>query len=188
MRGTSRREFLRLSGAFAGTGWLASRLPLLLAVGQAACVAHEKQAAFKNLEAPVAADLAAISAQIIPSGDTPGAAEAGVIYFIDEALGDFMKPALQSVLDGVESVNRLVRETGAQQRFAEIEWQQQKSILVAIDQDPFFSLIHFMTIAGMFAMPKHGGNRDRLGWQLLGFQDQHGWQPPFGYYDREQQG
>jgi gluconate 2-dehydrogenase gamma chain len=33
-----------------------------------------------------AADVAAVTAQIIPSDDTPGAREAGVVYFIDRAL------------------------------------------------------------------------------------------------------
>jgi hypothetical protein len=36
----------------------------------------------------------------------------------------------------------------------------------------------------MFAMPSYGGNRDKLGWALIGFQDRHSWQPPFGYYDK----
>ncbi len=41
----------------------------------------------------------------------------------------------------------------------------------------------FLTHCGMFAMPSRGGNRDRSGWALLGFDNQHAWQPPFGYYD-----
>jgi hypothetical protein len=40
----------------------------------------------------------------------------------------------------------------------------------------------------MFALPKYGGNRDHVGWQLIGFPDQHIFQPPFGYYDREYPG
>jgi hypothetical protein len=35
----------------------------------------------------------------------------------------------------------------------------------------------------MFAMPSWGGNRERAGWALLGFDNRHAWQPPFGYYD-----
>jgi gluconate 2-dehydrogenase gamma chain len=44
-------------------------------------------------------------------------------------------------------------------------------------------MVHFLTVAGMFALPGYGGNRDKLGWALLGFEDHHAWQPPFGYYD-----
>jgi hypothetical protein len=40
----------------------------------------------------------------------------------------------------------------------------------------------------MFSMPAYGGNRNGAGWRLLGFQDMHVFQPPFGYYDRDYQG
>src|SRR5262249_26312627 len=39
------------------------------------------------LSAAEAADIEAVAAQIIPTDDTPGAKEAGVIHFIDRALG-----------------------------------------------------------------------------------------------------
>jgi hypothetical protein len=45
-----------------------------------------------------------------------------------------------------------------------------------------------LTLVGMFALPKYGGNRDGVGWKLLGFQDQHIFEPPFGYYDRDYPG
>ncbi|MGH8237656.1 MAG: hypothetical protein ACREXP_11635 [Steroidobacteraceae bacterium] len=32
------------------------------------------------------------------------------------------------------------------------------------------------------------GNLDGVGWKLLGFQDQHIFEPPFGYYDRDYPG
>jgi hypothetical protein len=37
-------------------------------------------------------------------------------------------------------------------------------------------------------MPKYGGNHDKAGWKLLGFEDRHVWQPPFGYYDKDYPG
>jgi hypothetical protein len=42
------------------------------------------------------------------------------------------------------------------------------------------------TAAGMFANPAYGGNRDKIGWKLLGFEDRYIWQQPFGYYDRDE--
>ena len=30
---------------------------------------------------------------------------------------------------------------------------------------------------------RYGGNRDRVGWKLIGFEDRMAYQPPFGYYD-----
>jgi len=40
----------------------------------------------------------------------------------------------------------------------------------------------------MFALPSYGGNRDGIGWTLLGFDDTHAYAPPFGYYDRDYAG
>ena len=40
----------------------------------------------------------------------------------------------------------------------------------------------------MFTLPSYGGNRDGVGWKLLGFQDAHVFYPPFGYYDRDYAG
>ena len=42
------------------------------------------------------------------------------------------------------------------------------------------------TAAGMFANPEYGGNRDKIGWKLIGFDDRFFWQAPFGYYDRDE--
>ena len=35
----------------------------------------------------------------------------------------------------------------------------------------------------MFADPSWGGNREKSGWKLLGFDDRAIWQSPFGFYD-----
>jgi hypothetical protein len=40
----------------------------------------------------------------------------------------------------------------------------------------------------MFALPGYGGNRDAAGWKLIGFEDRHVFQPPFGHYDRDYPG
>ena len=40
----------------------------------------------------------------------------------------------------------------------------------------------------MFTLPAYGGNRDRVGWKLIGFEDTHAFYPPFGYYDRDYPG
>jgi len=41
---------------------------------------------------------------------------------------------------------------------------------------------------GMFSDPSYGGNRNGIGWELLGFRNDHAYQPPFGYYDRDYPG
>jgi hypothetical protein len=39
---------------------------------------------------------------------------------------------------------------------------------------------------GTFALPSWGGNRDYMGWHLLGFEHQMTFQAPFGYYDAQE--
>jgi hypothetical protein len=36
---------------------------------------------------------------------------------------------------------------------------------------------------GFFSNPQYGGNRDKMGWKLIGFEDAFVFQPPFGFYD-----
>jgi hypothetical protein len=37
---------------------------------------------------------------------------------------------------------------------------------------------------GMFSNPSYGGNHQKSGWKMIGFEDRFAWSPPFGYYDR----
>ena len=52
----------------------------------------------------------------------------------------------------------------------------------------FFDQARLLTLCGMLSMPTYGGNRDGTGWKLLGFEDQHVFDAPFGYYDRDYPG
>src|SRR5580658_7789928 len=76
--------------------WLISTLSMATLPEILAAQEHAHQAvqsaeppAFGYLDKKAAADIEALAGEIIPSGDTPGAREAGVIYFIDRALSTF---------------------------------------------------------------------------------------------------
>lgn len=187
-RDPGRRAFLRTAGTAAGTSWLALQFPGLLAVAEAAAAARDAGAALVHLAPAEAAALEAIAARIIPTDETPGAREAGVIHFIDQALGDFMADAAGALRAGIGTVDSLAAEADEGKRFADLGPQGQDAILLTIEETPFFGLMHYLTVAGMFSLPSYGGNRDHLGWQLLGFDHRHGWAPPFGYYDAELMG
>ena len=62
----------------------------------------------------------------------------------------------------------------------------QADILRQLDAEhsAFFEVIRTATIQGMFSHPEYGGNRDKIGWKLIGFEDRFVWQEPFGDYDR----
>jgi gluconate 2-dehydrogenase gamma chain len=131
----------------------------------------------------------AIVAQIIPTDTTPGAREMGVARFIDHGLAGFLAPLPARFRTGLaefEAQYRLRNPHSPQ--FAslpparQIEWSQQ------VEHTRFFGSLQQLTVLGALAMPQYGGNRDGLGWQLIGFTDQHAFTPPFGYYDRDYPG
>jgi hypothetical protein len=64
-----------------------------------------------------------------------------------------------------------------------LTFDQQMQVLLSIEQTPFFNLVRTHTITGFFASPVHGGNHDKVGWELLGYDDALNHEAPFGYYD-----
>jgi gluconate 2-dehydrogenase gamma chain len=184
----SRRGFLKAAGSAAGAGWLAALWPAVLAAAEQAeqaAAARAAGVAFETLAAEDAADLAAIASQIFPSDGTPGATEAGVVYFMDSALRSFMVGAADSVLEGLGALNRKAAAVQPGARFSALPGPEQLKLLKAEEASPFFGTVRFMTIAGMFALPAYGGNQDHQGWKVLGFEHRHFWQPPFGFYDAQ---
>jgi len=183
---SNRRDFLATTFTLAGGGWLAVNAPMVLAAGEAAAGQREAGEPWAQLSGSEARCLTAVVDQIIPPDDLPGASEAGVVYFIDQALGGFMAAQAGVLRAGLAELDaRVQAESPGVPGFADLPFEQQTSMLQPIDTTPFFSLAIFLTHCGMFAMPSWGGNRDRAGWKLLGFDDRHAWQPPFGFYDAE---
>lgn len=181
---TSRRDFLKSGGSVMGVSWLALNSPLILAASQSAQTRLSEQAAFINISAADAVELGAIVDQIIPPDETPGATDTGVVYFIDEALGGFMAGVVPMLKQGLEDLSHSVESAGHQQnRFSGLTFEQQTALLKEVEETPFFTTLQFLTMMGMFCLPRYAGNRDNIGWDLLGFNHQHAWQPPFGYYD-----
>lgn len=59
-------------------------------------------------------------------------------------------------------------------------------LIRAIETTEFFELLRTHTLYGFLGNPSYGGNRDRVGWKLIGFEDRMAYQPPFGYYDAQE--
>jgi gluconate 2-dehydrogenase gamma chain len=180
----NRRAFLADTGKLAGAGWLALNLPLVLAAGRAAAEQAASGAAWVSVTAEEAVILAAVANQIIPPDDVPGAADLGVVHFIDQALAGFMSGAAETLREGLADLERrALKASPGHGGFAGLPFAEQTALLRDIETTPFFGQMIFLTHCGMFAMPQWGGNRDGAGWALLGFDSRHAWQPPFGYYD-----
>ena len=183
--GVNRRDFIRRAGAAASGGWLAAAWPELVSAAAFAREAHRSGAPLRVLTAAEATELDAISAQIIPSDDQlPGAREAGVVQFIDRALETFMAGALDGFRSGLGEFEDAVRAAHPEAAsFASLPHEAQSTMMLDLVERPLFGTIRFLTLAGMFALPSYGGNQNGAGWRLIGFDDRHVWEPPFGYYD-----
>jgi gluconate 2-dehydrogenase gamma chain len=174
-------------GTGAAAVWLAAETRDLVAAGARAAVAARTNAPFKVLTPEQAADLDAATSQIIPSDGTPGAHEANVVRFVDEYVAGFAK-------DQRDYLNKLLADLGkraAQQRkgarsFAALNPADQHAVIAALEKDksPYFGGLRWMTLAGMLANPEYGGNTNKAGWKMIGFDDRFSWAAPFGAYDR----
>ena len=183
----SRRDALRSLSAAMGLA-LASSWPDIARASHDAHAAAQAPAITSHtlLGSADAADVEALTSQIVPSDDTPGAREAGVIFFIDRALATFFAHWRESFMDGLaqfQSAARAAHPSAAS--FAALGGDQQIAFLHTVDATPFFDQARLLTLCGMFSNPSYGGNRAKLGWKLIGFEDQHVFEPPFGWYDRE---
>jgi gluconate 2-dehydrogenase gamma chain len=184
----SRRDFLYTSGAALHGAWIAANLPAIRAAAKHARAAAGTSAPFQTLSTAEARDLDAIAALIFPTDDTPGAREAGVIHFMDRALGDFAAESLEAIRAGLVELQATVdaAHPGAG-AFADLPLERQAAILTELEQreEPdFFDEVRTLTVQGMFALSSYGGNQHDVGWALLGFDASPVFRPPFGYYDR----
>ena len=187
----SRRQFLVGSASGLSSAWLALRWPGILAAQAHAerAAASGQPAPFQFFSADDAAEIEAVSAQIIPSDDAPGAREARVVYFIDHVLTTFDRDKQPAYTQGLKDLQHKTHELfpGAN-RFSSLSSAQQIQLLTAIEKTPFFELVRVHTIMGYLSLPEYGGNHDQAGWKLIGFEDQMTFEPPFGYYDSEYKG
>lgn len=105
--------------------------------------------------------VAAVSARILPTTDLPGAREADVAAFVSRQMAD---KHFRVFRDEIEA--GMKRYAG----FAASPATKQDERLAALQADDthLFQLLLTLTLEGAFADPRHGGNRDRAGWKLLG--------------------
>jgi len=184
----SRRLFLIRSLTGVSSAWLVLRLPDIVAAQEHAhhAAQSETPTKFELFTPEQATEVEAIAAQIIPTDDTPGAREARVIYFIDRALTTFDKDKQQQYVKGVKELQAKQKKMFKNSaRFSSLRSEDQIKVLKSIEKTPFFETVRVHTIMGFFADPSYGGNYDKIGWKLIGFQDDFYFKPPFGYYDRE---
>jgi gluconate 2-dehydrogenase gamma chain len=202
----SRRRFLSQAGIGVGAAWVSAHWPAMVAAATHAHQAVQSGTAYKfEFFTPAeATEIDALSARIIPTDDTPGAREAGVLYFIDRALVTFASDDQQKYRDGLPELQSQVREKfPGVEKFSAATVEQQDELLHAMEpQDEkapprrransvqtFLEALRVQTISGFLIDPEAGlGNRGGVGWKLIGREPEHSFQPPFGYYDKDYPG
>ena len=97
----------------------------------------------------------------------PGATEIGVVDYVDAAVAGDPAGLGELYRRGVERLDAETR-TRAEVAFADAPAELQDVVLAELEGTPFFETLLQHTREGLFADPVHGGNRDMLGWRLLG--------------------
>ena len=137
--------------------------------------------ALTTLSTRQARTVAAVAARIFPSDDLGiGAAEAGVLFYIDRSLGGALADLLPRYEEGVDALEVYCAAHHAVP-FAELDPVIQDAVLRDMESEEgipgfgasgsrsFFHLVIAHTREGMFCDPAYGGNQGALGWRLLGF-------------------
>jgi gluconate 2-dehydrogenase gamma chain len=150
---------------------------------------------FTDLEAVT---VEAIGERIIPAGaDEPGATDAGTVYYIDRAVAGFSTRLQRPYRLGLRELDRwTVRTSGVP--FHQLDTDEQDAVVTrflgapvepelegsvtepngdeTLDGGPdtallrrLFAIIREHVIEGYFCDPVYGGNRDAVGWKLVGF-------------------
>lgn len=183
----SRRSFLVESASgLLGGAWLLANYPGILEAEEYVLESarEDEQVGFAFFTPEQAVEIDAMAAQIIPTDETPGAREARVVHFIDRALVTFEKDRQGDYTQGLAMLQAETQKRfPGTARFSELTFDQQLSLLTEIEGTPFFDLVRTHTITGFFASPVHGGNYQKIGWELVGYDDSLYHEPPFGYYD-----
>jgi hypothetical protein len=183
----TRRLFLQSSGTVAGSVLARAGIPAFIAATQAACTARDEDAAFENITTAEAREFEAIAYRILPTTDTPGAREAGVIWFIDKTYGSIYADYLANdrvMLADFQS--GIAAAFSGAKLFSDLDEADQDVYLKNRERTEFFGTVRFKTLVGVFGLNSWGGNQDDIGWKLVGMDGPpHAWSYPFGYYDAE---
>ncbi len=121
--------------------------------------------------------------QIVPADDFPGARELGVATFIGRVLRE-AHPEWVAVYQAGLTATDLSSERLFQASFVKLNFDQQLQLLQRMERGDlpadlwpsppagdFFSMVRSHTMQGFYSHPRWGGNRDKLAWKMIGFDD-----------------
>src|SRR3954469_752253 len=138
----TRRAFLARAVAGAGASYVLASVPQLAeAHAYAAKQATSDSRSFHYFTPEQSSEVSAICEQILPSGDGPGAREAGVIFFIDYALSKFEMENRAAYVAGLEQLQLAAQKKEPAKKFSQVSSEQQIEVLKSIEKSDFFKLV-----------------------------------------------
>ena len=113
------------------------------------------EAKISFLSAADAADVEAVAAQIIPTDDTPGAREAGVMPLHRPGTGDVSLAARRRLSRAARRVSGGVSRAASRRRLVRVAHTRRSRFeyLKTVDHTPFFDTTRLLTLLGMFSLP-----------------------------------
>jgi len=179
----SRRDLLKHMGLAGGVAALGSVTTPKVSAATAATASELPQIrvreAFETLTSVESEVLDAMASRILPSDENgPGAHEARAVHFIDRALAGPMSGQRAAYANGLFALNDYALSTKSRS-FQALSDSEQDEVLEAMAAGElssypgagvgFFNMVRTHTIEGTFSDPYYGGNRNFVGWDMLGY-------------------
>ncbi len=139
----------------------------------------DRGAALTTLNPHEARTATAIFERMFPADDeTPGATAIGVVDYVDRALAGAYRDKVETYRLGLRALDAAAKARhGA--AFADCVAEQQDRLLADLERGElasfraprataFFEMLRTHLQEGLFCDPAYGGNREKLGWKVLG--------------------
>ena len=117
--------------------------------------------------------------QIIPKDESPGATDAGVIYYIDRQLSTIFNYDQDTYRNGIKNLQAYCNKK-ASRSFELLAATEQQKIIKMMESNQiketewpqgkpseFFNLVLSHTMQGFYGSPIHGGNKDYMSFEML---------------------
>ena len=140
---------------------------------------RQQPGGYRFFTATEAACLVAFCEQIIPGDESPGATDAGVIWYIDRQLAGVFEYDRESYHNGLKNLQCLCTVQFGK-NFERLTFPEQTTLLKKMEANQlsptewpngkpadFFNLVRSHTMQGFYGSPIHGGNKDYASFRML---------------------
>jgi gluconate 2-dehydrogenase gamma chain len=144
------------------------------------CAQRSAAQPWQVLTDPEARLLEAMTEQIIPADQDPGAKNAGCIHFIDRQLAGFYNTHVDTYRRGLIGVDQS-SQLSYGKTFLACAWDEQTEVMKDLESGKaqgaiwqeissrqFFNLVRDHTMQAFYGSPRHGGNKHYISYRMMG--------------------